>query len=188
MKILVTGSSGFVGKPTVERLKELGHEVVEYDLPRYDILNLEQIKANAKDCDVICHIAAIADLYETAKDFDPTFNTNVRGTYNIMLAAKELDKHLVYISTCCVYGVQNKRTTEENLPNPNEFYARSKLAGEVLVQDLDNVTILRLGTILGEGMRKALFNYKILLNNVLRTRQIQDKLIETLLVSISEIL
>jgi nucleoside-diphosphate-sugar epimerase len=83
---------------------------------------------------VAFHLAAITLIPETrAKTFN-TFSTNALGTLNFLMAAKaqEVSK-IVYVSTCHVYGKQEKLPiTEENAPKPIDIYSASKLAGESL--------------------------------------------------------
>lgn len=162
MTILLTGSSGFIGRATREKL-QANHQVIFYDLPQRDLLDSAQLKKSAHECDIIIHCAAIANLDETAQDMYHTHNVNITGTFRIMETAKNLGIPVVYISTCCVYGDQKGQPTDENTPpNPMEFYARSKLAGEIILRELDDWTFLRLGTVYGPGMRPALFNWKVL--------------------------
>ena len=79
-------------------------------------------------------MAAITLIPETrAKTFN-TFNTNALGTLNFLMAAKAQDvSKIVYVSTCHVYGKQEKLPiTEESAPKPIDIYSASKLAGEGL--------------------------------------------------------
>lgn len=161
MIILVTGSEGFVGLALRNGLIESGHSVMDFDIPQYNILKLSDLD-RIKHADMVVHSAAIANLNETAADPFKTYETNVRGTYNVAMKCKELNKRLIYISTCCVYGPHSgMRATESLLPLPIEFYARSKLAGEPIAQEARAIS-LRLGTVYGPGMRDALFNSIVL--------------------------
>lgn len=163
MKILVTGGEGFVGKPLLERLKKQGHEVESFDLINgQDLLNREQVMKAVEGKDVVFHLAAMADLNVSREK--PLLNTevNVIGTINIAEACWRAKTKLYYISTCCVYGNQEKHPTDEKSSlNPTEIYACSKLAGEYVVLGYAKTcgleyNILRLATIYGPGMRPAL--------------------------------
>ena len=94
MKIIVTGSSGFVGKALVEKLRKKGHEVKEFDLSKGDdLLNKQQVKQAVKGVQVVYHLAAILD------EKSPLLKgVNVKGT-EILLekAAKRLDPSKVII-------------------------------------------------------------------------------------------
>ena len=167
MKILVTGSDGFIGMPVVERLRAEGHEVVPFDiLSGKDMLNREQVdEAIADGIQIVYHIAAQADLTKI-HSFDDAYQAvrlNVEGTHNIAYACAKHNAWLIYASTCCVYGNQEVHPESEDtsLPNPSEIYAYTKLAGEQIIRGYHlnfgmAYTILRFATIYGPGMRDAL--------------------------------
>lgn len=168
MKVLVTGSSGFVGKMLVNELEGRGHIVVPFDiLTGQDILNEKQVEKAVKDVDAVFHIAAQADLTKITdlKTGKICNDLNVLGTYNFAHACAIHKKWLIYASTCCVYGNSHDpnllEDEDHSVPTPNELYASSKLAGEHLIMGYGNsfdlpYTILRYGTIYGPGMRDAL--------------------------------
>ena len=163
MKILLTGHKGFVGKALREYLESKDIEVVGYDLPEDDILNPMNLFDKIKDVDLVIHNAAIADLNDTWLHMNKNFEVNIRGTYNVGDACSSLQKRMIFISTCCVYGNTSDifETEDRTIPKTIEPYACSKMAGEYIVRgsiDLD-YTILRIGTVYGPGMRPALFNY-----------------------------
>lgn len=167
MKILVTGSDGFIGGHVVRRLKDAGHEVVPFDIRSGgDMLDRDAIdKAVADGIEVVYHIAAQADLTKV-KSFDDAYictELNVTGTHNVAYACAKHKAWLVYASTCCVYGNQEQHpeTEDTTLPNPAELYAATKLAGEDVIKGYGlnfsmPWTILRFATIYGPGMREAL--------------------------------
>lgn len=166
MKILVTGSSGFIGKPTFDRLAAAGHAVVPFDVRSgQDMLDRAAVEKAVADVDMVYHIAAQADLTKI-KQFDDAYKAvelNVTATHNIAYACAKKSAWLVYASTCCVYGNQKEHPEREDstLPNPSELYAFSKLAGEEIIRGYGlnfgmPWTILRFATIYGPGMREAL--------------------------------
>ncbi len=166
-RILVTGSSGFIAKKLVERLKSLGHQVVTFDLvDRQHLRDMALIESLVKDVDVVYHLAAQADLTIMAKSLDAGRDgvmTNVQGTHNIAYACAKYNKWLIYASTVCVYGnvAEHPEKEDSTLPNPLELYATSKYAAEWIVRGYGynygmSWTSLRFATIYGEGMRPAL--------------------------------
>ena len=63
MKILITGSAGFIGSKVKEKLEKLGHEVSSFDLAEgRNLLNYAEVETAIADKDVVFHIAAEADL------------------------------------------------------------------------------------------------------------------------------
>ncbi len=167
MKILVTGSKGFIATKLVERLESMGHNIAEFDIiTGQDLLNRDELETYIKDADVVYHLAAQADLTKMMKDLDGGLlgaTLNLDGTHNVAYLCAKHNKWLIYASTLCVYGnqVNFPENEDTNLPAPPELYACSKYAGEWIVKgygyNFDNpFTILRFATIYGEGMREAL--------------------------------
>lgn len=166
MKILITGSSGFIASKVKEKLISLGHEVVNFDiLNSKNLLSLADVEESVKQVDVVYHLAAEADLTRMT-DLNGAYNgvmINVQGTHNVAYACVKYSKWLIYASTVCVYGNQiiHPETEDMSLPAPAELYACSKYAGEWIIKGYAKnfgipFTILRFATIYGEGMRKAL--------------------------------
>ena len=146
--VLVTGSSGFAGRNLCSSLSQLGSNVRCFVRSKNDFLasetntslivgdvqDYQSVLEALKDADVAFHLAAITLIPETrAKTFN-TFATNALGTLNFLMAAKAQDvPKLVYVSTCHVYGKQDKLPiTEDMAPKPIDIYSASKLSGESL--------------------------------------------------------
>lgn len=163
MKILVTGSAGFIGARTVEKLKERGHEIIPYDVVTgQNLMNFQQLSKAIQECDEVLHIAAAADLNWIKEHPYDGVILNIAATHNVAHLCAKYKKRMIYASTVCVYGNQKEHPeTEETLPNPSELYACSKYAAEWVVRGYGYNygmpwTILRFATIYGEGMREAL--------------------------------
>lgn len=165
-KILVTGDQGFIASKLVIRLKELGYEVIGYDLAQgKDLLDLATLEETIKQVDVVYHIAAQADLTKMV-DLNGAYKgvvANVYATNNVAFLCAKYNKWLIYASTMCVYGNLEKLPAleDETLPNPSEIYSCSKYAGEWIIKGYSKnfgnpFTILRFATIYGDGMREAL--------------------------------
>ena len=167
MKVLLTGSKGFIGKQLSITLLEEGYEVIGYDIEDgQDILNLKNLEEtiSVTDPDFIFHVAAEANLYgmESLEGAKRGIDINVIGTSNIALLASKFKKKLIYASTMCVYGdTQESKLEDTTKPKPQELYAYTKLAGEQLILgchknfDLEYI-ILRFATVYGPGQRTAL--------------------------------
>ena len=62
MKIMITGSRGFIGSALAEELKNRGHQVIEYDVRLgQDINDRAKVLSTLKGCDAVYHLAAVAD-------------------------------------------------------------------------------------------------------------------------------
>ncbi|MDD5459688.1 MAG: NAD(P)-dependent oxidoreductase [Phycisphaerae bacterium] len=179
MKILCTGSGGFLGHAlkSLCECDEVGF--VGYDIASgRDILKRDEFLTTcmAEQPDVVVHAAAVADLYDSDKNLDKNFSINVLGTYYVGRICSILNIPIVYISTCCAYGNQGeRRIVDEGVEAiPTETYAWSKLAGEKALGCVGSIRgcILRLGTFYGPGMRDTLFN-RVVVERVFERRTIE---------------
>jgi UDP-glucose 4-epimerase len=159
MKILVTGSRGFVGKETVKLLEKEGHEVIHFDLiDGHDIREYEDLKwmIVLHNPDRILHLAAIARFAEADKDPKLAFETNVIGTKNVAKVAEAYKIPVVYASTGSVYMPISEEPpiTEEFKTAGNSVYGCTKLMGEKYIQGIDSYyIILRYAHLMGVEKR-----------------------------------
>jgi len=146
--VLVTGASGFAGRNLSSLLSRSGSRVRCFVRSRNDfstdeagtslvvgdVQDYQSILDALKDVDVAFHLAAITLIPETRVKTFNTFTTNALGTLNFLMAAKACDvPKVVYVSTCHVYGKQEKLPiTEDMAPKPIDIYSASKLSGESL--------------------------------------------------------
>ena len=137
MRIVVTGSNGQLGR-ALQRV--IGQETLYLvDLPEHDITNLDHTIASvtAFRPDLVIHAAAITDVDGCEKDPELAYRVNAWGTRNVAVSCQRSGCPLVYISTDYVFdGTKGEPYWEYDEPNPLSVYARSKLAGETLVQTL----------------------------------------------------
>jgi len=137
-RVIVTGSEGFVGKATCEKLEELGYDVFHYDLLRgYDVCNREMLEKIIEKDDIILHLAAVSRF--ASADLDPAraFKVNCGGTLNVLQAAiKKKAAKVVYSSTGSVYmPVQYTPIDEKHPIKGNSVYGWSKAYADFLVQE-----------------------------------------------------
>ena len=159
MKILVTGSEGFLGKVLCQQLIMATHEVIRYDISMgKDILNREQLAQEMATCNVCIHLAAVADLYIAEHQPELARNLNINATKSLLEIAEELNVRVLFASTVCAYGNNGVAVSVEQSPlAPTEVYAESKAEAERLFYDkLDRHAILRLATFYGPNMRTSL--------------------------------
>lgn len=161
MKILITGSEGFIGQATIEYLKEKGFkkdQVIGYDIMSgRDILDLEQLcqVIEQEKPDRILHLAAIARFDEADKYPLLAHKTNVLGTMNIVEAAKKYHVPLVFSSTGSVYmPIKDKPPITEEFPiMGNSIYGCTKAIGDLYVAEHTPHIILRYAHIYGKEKR-----------------------------------
>lgn len=164
MKILITGINGLVGNSLYKLLKDSGHELFYSSrnlegLANYkvDISEKDEVDSFFKleNPDVVINSAAMANVDLCEEDQDLCWKINVGGIQNLVDACKKYSTHLTHISTDYIFdgnkvsGIYN----EEDLPNPQGYYAKSKLEGEkVIIENNISYSILR--TILVYGVHK----------------------------------
>ncbi len=140
-KVLVTGGAGFVGSNLTEFFMGRGDNVVIYDnlsrpgggakvnikylLEKYksnpslsfveaDIGDFGKLSETMKDADIVLHVAAQTAMTTSLEDPVGDFETNARGTFNVLEAARRADNNpiVVYTSTNKVYGELTKKAIE----------------------------------------------------------------------------
>ena len=160
MKVLVTGSEGFLGRRLCALLDaQTEHIVLRYDLQLgHDVLNAKQLDDALNEVDACIHLAAVADLYIAEENPERTQNINVEATRLVLEACNRHDVRFLFASTVCAYGNNGYEQSDENAPLvPTEVYASSKATAETLLADqLDKHCILRLATFYGPNMRPSL--------------------------------
>jgi len=139
---LVTGGAGFIGSNITLRLLKEGHRVRVLDnfstgkrenlkglgagleVIEGDIRDLAVVKNAMKGVDYCLHQAALSSVERSIRDPIPTTEANIRGTLNVLMAAKEAKvKRVVFSSSSSIYGGGTQ-------PNPLSPYAATKLVGE----------------------------------------------------------
>ena len=155
MRVIVTGSKGFIGSILIPKLKQSGYNVIELDIcDGIDITDWDQIKMNSHfEC--VIHLACLTyvpDSYKIPKDF---YRINVLGTLNMLELCRLHNAKMIFVSSY-VYGVPNYLPVDEEHPvkafNP---YAETKLIGEQLCKGYNRdfnvpITILRPFNIFGK--------------------------------------
>ena len=176
MRILVTGSKGFLGSYVVNLLKERGHEVSEYDIiDGYDIFDQKKFESMVEGHDLCIHLAAVADLYEAESDPSNCYSINIEGAEIVGRACSKQSTRLLFVSTVCAYGNNGFLVQDEDTPlAPSEVYAESKMIAEQRLKDIDglDLRIVRPATFYGPGMRSSLA-VSVFIHRILNGEKIQ---------------
>ncbi len=151
MKLLVTGGAGFIGSNLVDELVKQKHRVLVIDnlstgkkeylnrkakFFKTDITDYKSIAPLFKGIDCVFHLAALARIQPSIINPALSFDNNVQGTFNVLLASKENKvKRLVYSASSSAYGDQRKLPLKESMiPSPKNPYALFKYMGEEMCQ------------------------------------------------------
>ncbi len=148
-RVLVTGVAGFIGSHLAHRLVADGVEVVGLDdlsdgslenlrgapevrLVEADLCDEDAVAGAARGCTAIYHQGAKRSVPRSMEHPGITTDVNVRGTLNVLLAARDAGAVVVAASSSSVYGDQTEFPLRESMtPAPRSPYAASKLALEV---------------------------------------------------------
>ncbi len=149
MKVLVTGSSGMVGKEVIAELKEKKHQSVEFDKENGgDILDDKKLNEKMNGVDTIIHLAGIID-----EKNPKLWEVNVTGTNKVLNAAiKSKVKKIIFASSTAVYGNTKNALNENTRINPKNNYEKSKAEGEKIILGAKNkitVCVIRSAMVFG---------------------------------------
>jgi nucleoside-diphosphate-sugar epimerase len=142
LRVLVTGSQGFVGRHVMSYLAAHGFEPIGTDVSAgADVVGsvVDTSFVNEKlarlDFEAIVHLAGIADIKKTIEDPYSCYQVNCFGTLNALeLAANKKVKRFHYASSANVYGAPKiNPVTEDSAMDPRVPYDYSKVVGENLV-------------------------------------------------------
>ncbi|NIU01738.1 MAG: NAD-dependent epimerase/dehydratase family protein, partial [Nitrosopumilaceae archaeon] len=156
MRTLVTGGAGFIGNHLVNKLLEIGHEVVVVDnfrrgnkLDKETLYSIELIEGDVRDentvmraserCDLIFHFAAVLGVDIVADNPVETMDTEVFGMRNVAKAAiKNGAEKVIYASTSGVYGKSaiEEAVREDFNVSPKSSYAIAKRYNEIYLASL----------------------------------------------------
>lgn len=137
--ILLTGGSGLLGTELQKYVECWAPSRREFDITwpfpttyasTSDIMRLDEV-------DLIVHCAAFTDLVRAEKEKELCYQTNVIGTRNVA----SLGIPMVYISTEYVFDGTKGNYEENDHPNPQNFYALTKLLGEYEARRTKSVVI-----------------------------------------------
>jgi dTDP-4-dehydrorhamnose reductase len=155
-KVLVTASKGQVGYLLSQKLEKLKDEFKLYSFDRAALDITSQIDV-AEKCDeiqpdIIINCAAHTGVDKAETDIESSFAINELGPKYLAEQALKHDALLIHISTDYVFdGNKAEPYFETDTPNPQGVYGKSKLAGEVAIQNVGcNHVILRTAWVFGE--------------------------------------
>lgn len=142
MRVAVLGPQGSLGVHLCEELRHAGHDVDPIDRSICDLRNPDREnlyrlrdRLTEHDCQLVVNCAAYTDVDGAEQNTDEAFQINALGAEMVARAAGEASAALCHISTDFVFdGTQSRAYDEFDEPRPLSAYARSKLAGERLVQ------------------------------------------------------
>lgn len=151
---LVTGGAGFIGSHISEALvnrgdrvrvldnlmtgnrENLGHLANEIDFIEGDIRDFDTVRRAMDGVRIVFHEAAIPSVPRSVNEPVLNHESNVNGTFNVLLAARDAGvKRVVFAASSSAYGEKGiEAKLETQLPEPLSPYAVAKLVGEYYCQ------------------------------------------------------
>ena len=170
-RILVTGGAGFIGFHLCRKLTDVDLDVTIYDnlssgkienvkdapkakFVKGDILDSKKL-CDMEKTDVIIHLAAQVVVPYSMENPTEDFETNARGTLNVLEKARKDDSRLVFASSAAVYGNPGLLPTPETYGfHPFSCYGLSKVVGEEYCQMYNSqygldITVVRFANVYG---------------------------------------
>lgn len=157
-KILVTGSDGFIGSHLTEELVKKGYDVKAFvyynsfnnwgwldslpeDIMKHieifqgDIRDPNGVEEALRDCDVVFHLAALIAIPFSYHSPDTYVDTNIKGTLNVLQAARKRDVRTLVTSTSEVYGTAQYVPIDEKHPYQGQSpYSATKIGADRLAE------------------------------------------------------
>lgn len=157
-KVLVTGADGFIGSHLVETLLEKGYEVRAFvlynsfntwgwldtfskeklnqiEIFQGDVRDPNGIKEAMKGVDAVFHLAALIAIPFSYHSPDTYVDTNIKGTLNVLQAARELGIRVLITSTSEVYGTARYVPIDERHPYQGQSpYSATKIGADRLAE------------------------------------------------------
>jgi NAD dependent epimerase/dehydratase len=163
MKVLITGADGFIGSHLTEALVRQGHDVRafvlynsqnswgwldhcasdvkgKFEVFAGDIRDPHGVRTAMEGCELVFHLAALIAIPYSYHSPDTYVDTNIKGTLNIVQAAKQLGvKKVVHTSTSEVYGTARfVPITEEHPLQGQSPYSASKIGADQMAMSFYN--------------------------------------------------
>ena len=175
MRILVTGASGLLGSKIAEVAVKKGEEVYsaynthkpEYGKPiRLDLTDALSCKAAFEEArpEAVIHSAALTNVDLCEREREVAWRVNVAGALEVARLCKELRSFLILVSTDYVFDGSRGGYSEDDEPNPVNYYGLTKLEAENKIkQILDEMSycIARTSVIYGSKPAAGKVNFAL---------------------------
>jgi len=139
MKILITGINGQVGSALVRQAKAQGHEVIAISREQWDMAQApeqgEELVLEVNP-DLVINPAAFTNVDDAEDDEAIALRVNADAPRSLSKGCKQLDIPIFHVSTDYVFdGTKKEPYVETDQTNPINAYGRTKLAGELAIQE-----------------------------------------------------
>lgn len=153
MKVLITGANGMVARAAISHCKSIRDEVAAFAHADLDISDREKVFTRFEELrpEIVLNCAAYTDVDGSEANEETAYAANAAGPENLAAASKEFGSEFVTISTDYVFdGTKDGFYTQDDIPDPQSVYARSKYEGELRAAAANSGSIIvRSGWIYG---------------------------------------
>jgi len=154
MKILITGANGFLGYYLVEQLLNKNYEVIATgrgqsrlpfskhknfhyeEMDFTDPFSIHDVFEKIKP-EVVVHAGAMSKPDECELDQMKAYLVNVEGTAQLLINAEDIKSFFIFLSTDFVFDGERGMYNENDIPNPVNYYGRTKLEAEEAVKEYE---------------------------------------------------
>jgi dTDP-4-dehydrorhamnose reductase len=132
--IAVLGGRGMLGSDLVRTCQQQGLNPTVYDLPEFDITDIDQVRQAVADAEMIVNCAAYTNVDGAESHAELACRVNAEAVGRLGAVARQAGKWILHISTDFVFdGRGDKPYVETDQPDPINTYGKTKLAGEQLL-------------------------------------------------------
>ena len=155
---IVTGASGLLGNKIVKKAMQYFKVIPLHNTKplhahslKLDITNTSEVSSlfNKFKPYAVIHTASETNVDKCETEKAHAWKVNVEGTQNIASTSNNVGAKLVYIFTDYVFDGEKGNYTEQDKPNPINYYGITKLEGERVIENCKNYTILRTSVLYG---------------------------------------
>ena len=162
-KLMIFGGSGFVGGNMAKMAHNLGWKVHIADCfyrPGIDEAEWKTVDITDRECvkkvieevnpNAVVNVAAVADIDKAERDRELAWKVNVEGATNLALGCAKQGIRYVFFSSDAVFSGKATMYTEEDLPDPINYYGRTKAEAEKAVLLVHpEAVVVRISLVLG---------------------------------------
>jgi nucleoside-diphosphate-sugar epimerase len=160
-RILITGSSGFIGKPLVKRFKSISFDILELDIENgIDLTNSSEVESIDQNREIVIHLAAKSFVPDSITNPHSFYSNNINSTLNLLEYCRKNNSVFIFFSSYLYGNPQYLPINETHQLKPHNPYAQTKLIGEELCRAYNRdfsvpVVILRPFNIYGPKQKEA---------------------------------
>jgi UDP-glucose 4-epimerase len=151
--VVITGAAGYIGSRVAVLLQETHPEwelvlldnfytgdvrtIGDVDVEHVDVRHRPRLETTLAGADLVLHLAAMSDIHDCADNQDLAYEVNVQGTANVAWWCRKSGAGLVFPFSMAVLGSPERfPITIDQQRQPANWYARTKLMGERLIEDM----------------------------------------------------